>query len=137
MTENTFTNWFGDLVSHPRVILDAARVDAKIRSTYGTFGIIHEATYRIRPLSPMKVYHETFDVDEFAARIPELRAREESFMYYLFPFGDKITVEFRVYNPEAKGEPNQLESDIRRDARNRTEGVRGAVENLRGDAEDL
>ena len=29
-------------------------------------------------------------------------------MYYLFPFQDKITVEFRKYNPGATGEPNRV-----------------------------
>ena len=28
-------------------------------------------------------------------------------MYYMFPFEDKITVEFRKYNPGATGEPNR------------------------------
>jgi FAD/FMN-containing dehydrogenase len=92
------------------VEVDEARDPAllqKIRSSYGTFGIIAEATYRIRPLTPMKVYHETFDVDDFAVRIPELKARSESMMYYLFPFEDKITIEFRADNPGASGEPNR------------------------------
>lgn len=79
----------------------------QVRSSYGTFGVITEVTYRIRPLTPMKVYHETFDVDDFAARIPELKARNESMMYYLFPFEDKITVEFRADNRGATGEPNR------------------------------
>ncbi len=79
----------------------------KVRSSYGLFGIIYEVTFRIRPLTPMKVYHETFAIDEFCNRLPELKARNESMMYYLFPFSDKITVEFRVYNPGAQGEPNE------------------------------
>jgi FAD/FMN-containing dehydrogenase len=78
-----------------------------VRSSYGTFGIVVEVTYRIRPLTPMRVYHETFDIDDFASRIPELKARHQSMMYYLFPFDDKITVEFRADNPSAKGEPNR------------------------------
>ena len=27
----------------------------KVRSSYGTFGVVYEVTYRIRPLLPMKV----------------------------------------------------------------------------------
>jgi hypothetical protein len=79
----------------------------KFRSCYGTFGIVYEVTYRIRPLLPMAVYHETFTLEEFAARLDELKARGESIMYYMFPFADRITVEFRRYNPEARGEPDR------------------------------
>jgi FAD/FMN-containing dehydrogenase len=32
----------------------------KIRSSYGTFGIIYEVTYKIRSLTPMAVQHKTF-----------------------------------------------------------------------------
>jgi D-arabinono-1,4-lactone oxidase len=78
-----------------------------VRSSYGTFGIVYEATYRIRPLLPMAVYHETFTLDEFVAKLDSLKARGESMFYYTFPFVDKITVEFRRYNPGASGSPNR------------------------------
>ena len=79
----------------------------KVRSSYGTFGIVYEVTYRIRPLLPMAVYHETFTLDEFVARLDEVKLRGESMMYYMFPFADRITVEFRRYNPGAGGTPNR------------------------------
>ncbi|MGH9406434.1 MAG: FAD-binding oxidoreductase [Terriglobia bacterium] len=77
----------------------------KIRSSYGTFGIVYEATLRVRPIQPMAVYHETFGLDDFVSKLPDLWARNESMMYYLFPFEDLITVEFRKYNPGATGNP--------------------------------
>lgn len=77
----------------------------KVRSSYGTFGIIYEATFRVRPIQPMAVYHETFALSEFVAKLEELKARGESMMFYLFPFEDLITVEFRRYNPGAAGPP--------------------------------
>ncbi|MGA8087838.1 MAG: FAD-dependent oxidoreductase [Terracidiphilus sp.] len=79
----------------------------KVRSSYGLFGIIYEVTYKIRPLTPMHVHHKTFSLEEFIAALPELRALKYSIMYYLFPFANKITVEFRKYNPGASGEPNR------------------------------
>ena len=78
-----------------------------VRSSYGTFGIIYEVTYRVRPLTPMAVHHETFKLQDFVSRLNELKARNESMMYYLFPFQDLITVEFRRYNPGAGGVPNR------------------------------
>jgi FAD/FMN-containing dehydrogenase len=79
----------------------------KVRSSYGLFGIIYEVTYRVRPLTPMKVYHETFSLEDFVAKLPELKARNESMMFYMFPFENLITVEFRKDNPNASGEPNR------------------------------
>jgi FAD/FMN-containing dehydrogenase len=85
----------------------------KVRCSYGTFGIVYEVTYKIRPLLPLAVYHETFGLQEFIARQPELKARNESMMYYIFPFVDKITVEFRRYNPSATGEPDHCAWGLR------------------------
>jgi hypothetical protein len=79
----------------------------QIRASYGTFGIIYEVTLTVRPLTPVKVYHRTFRLQEFLEALPELRASGVSMMYYLFPFVDKITVEFRSYNPAATGKANQ------------------------------
>ena len=78
-----------------------------LRSCYGTFGIVTDATFRIRPIQPMEVYHETFSVSDFASRLPELWSRGYSMMYYMFLFDEKVTVEFRKYNPAAKGEAEE------------------------------
>ncbi len=45
--------------------------------------------------------------------LPELKARGESMMFYIFPFDDLITVEFRHYNPKASGEPNRVAWPLR------------------------
>jgi FAD/FMN-containing dehydrogenase len=79
----------------------------KVRSSYGTFGVVYEVTYRIRPLLPMKVYHETFTLADFLTKLDSLKARGESMMYYVFPFTDRITVEFRSYSPGATGGPDR------------------------------
>lgn len=79
----------------------------KVRSSYGTFGIIYEVTYKVRPLLPMHVHHKTYKLADFVAALPDLKAFGYSMMYYIFPFDDLITVEFRKYNPGATGEPNR------------------------------
>jgi FAD/FMN-containing dehydrogenase len=79
----------------------------QIRSSYGTFGIIHEVTFRIRPLRHVKVSHETFKIGEFIDQLGTLIARNESMMYYIFPFEDLITVEFRSYQPDLSPSPNR------------------------------
>ena len=78
-----------------------------MRSSYGTFGVTYEVTYRIRPLLPMGVYHETYTLDEFITQLDALKARDESSVLVSFPFDDKITIEFRRYNPGATGIPNR------------------------------
>ncbi|MGB9079541.1 MAG: FAD-binding oxidoreductase [Terracidiphilus sp.] len=78
----------------------------KVRSSYGLFGVVYEVTYKVKPLTPMHVHHTTYSIADFVAALPDLKALGYSMMYYIFPFDDKITVEFRKYNPGATGEPN-------------------------------
>jgi len=78
-----------------------------LRCSYGAFGIVTEATFRIRPIQPMEVSHETFSVKDFSAKLPELWARGYSMMYYMFLFDEHVTVEFKKYNPKAKGKPDE------------------------------
>jgi FAD binding domain-containing protein len=79
----------------------------KARSSYGLFGIVYEVTFRIRARIPTAVHHETFTLDDLVTRLPELKARNESMMFYFFPFKNLITVEFRRHNPTAHGTPNR------------------------------
>ncbi|MGB6871714.1 MAG: FAD-binding protein [Acidobacteriaceae bacterium] len=95
----------GDLLE----VTEAASADLmqKVRSSYGLFGIIYEVTYQVRPLTPMHVHHTTYSLEDFLAKLPDQKTLGYSLMYYLFPFEDKITVEFRKYNPGATGDPNR------------------------------
>ncbi|MBX2868853.1 MAG: SDR family NAD(P)-dependent oxidoreductase [Acidiferrobacterales bacterium] len=69
----------------------------KVRSSYGLFGVIVETTFQIRPMRAMKVFHKTYRVEEFEKALPTLKEKGDSIMYYLFPFQNKLTVEFRRY----------------------------------------
>jgi FAD/FMN-containing dehydrogenase len=79
-----------------------------LRSSYGLLGIVYEVTYKIKPLTPMHVHHTTYSLQDFLSALPDLKALGYSMMFYIFPFVDKITVEFRKYNPGATGEPNHF-----------------------------
>ena len=70
------------------------------RASHGLFGIIYEATFRVKPLRSMAVHHETYSLDEFDRQLPALKAKGESIMMYIDPFLDKITVEFRRYRED-------------------------------------
>ena len=80
----------------------------QVRSSYGTFGIVCEATFRVRPIVPMAVHHQTFTLDDFVQQLPALKAGGESLMFYVFPYDNLITVEFRKYDPTASGSPNRF-----------------------------
>jgi hypothetical protein len=100
----------GDLLE---VTDDQPELMQTVRSSYGTFGVVYETTFRVRPIVPMAVRHQTFTLEDFTARLPELKAGGESMMYYIFPFEDLITVEFRRYNPGAAGPPNRVAWPLR------------------------
>lgn len=93
----------------------------KVRSSYGTFGIVYEVTYQVRPLTRLAVHHKTYSLAEFKSSLKDLITLNYSMMYYTFPFEDKITIEFRKYNPGATGEPNRIAWALR----NHTWGVTG------------
>jgi len=78
------------------------------RSSYGLFGAIYEVTFRVRPIAPLVVSHRTYDVDDFAAALPELTAESKSMMYYMYPHADRLTVEFRHYGAPDNAKPNRL-----------------------------
>jgi FAD/FMN-containing dehydrogenase len=68
-----------------------------MRTSFGLLGLVFEVTFRVKPLRPMAFHHENFHIEEFERRLPALRARGDAIMYYLFPFQDRISVEFRRY----------------------------------------
>jgi hypothetical protein len=57
---------------------------------------------------PMHVHHTTYSLADFLKALPDFQALGYSIMYYMFPFVDKITVEFRKYNPSATGDPSHF-----------------------------
>ena len=79
---------------------DSALLQAA-RSSYGLFGVLYEVTFKIKPLQAMAVEHRSFKVKDFVKRLPELFGRGESMMMYIFPYLDRVSVEFRTYTGPA------------------------------------
>lgn len=96
-----------------------------LRCSYGAFGVVTEVTFRIKKIQPMEVFHETYSVTDFVARLPELWARGYALMYYMFLYDEHVTIEFRKYNPKAKGKPNEHVWPIRNNLWSKI-GPRGA-----------
>src|SRR5947199_4465626 len=113
----------GSYITHLKMVLpdgtvkeigeDQPGVLQKVRSSYGTFGIVTEVTFKVRALQPMAVHHETYAIEEFVDRIPELFTAGQSIMLYLFPFENLVTLEFRRYKPHAEGEPHRVARPLR------------------------
>jgi FAD/FMN-containing dehydrogenase len=76
---------------------DPRRLQAA-RSSYGLFGIVYEATFKVRPLAALSVHHESFSFEEFAQQLPALKTRGEAVMLYINPFLDRVTIELRSYH---------------------------------------
>ncbi len=74
-----------------------------MRTSFGLLGLVYEVTFRVKAIQPMAFHHETFTFDEFERQLPALQNRGESMMYFMSPFQDRITVEFRKYADH--GEP--------------------------------
>lgn len=68
---------------------------AAMRTSYGLLGIVYEVTFRVKKISAMAVRHESYSVNEFANRLDELLDRKKSMMLYLYPFNDRVVVEYR------------------------------------------
>ena len=92
---------------------DQPELMQKVRCSYGTFGIVYEVTFRVKPLVRLAVHHKTFSLADLMANLPDLKALGYSMMFYIFPFDDRITVEFRKYNPAADGDPDRTVWQLR------------------------
>ena len=73
-----------------------------MRSSYGLLGVIYEVTFKVCALKAMAVQHETYTLNEFTEQLPVLQGRGKSMMLYLFPFSDRVTVEYRYYRKNVK-----------------------------------
>lgn len=82
----------GELIE---VTEDDGELMEAMRSSFGMLGVIYEVTFRVKEIKPLAVEHVLYGVDEFADRLEELVAGNRSIMLYLFPFLDKVIVEYR------------------------------------------
>jgi FAD/FMN-containing dehydrogenase len=90
------------------------------RSSYGLLGIVYEATFRVRPLQMMAVEHRTYSLEQFTQQLPSLVERRMSMMLYLFPYLNRIAVEFRRYGGDAAGQPTSRPNHLLWRLRNKT-----------------
>ncbi|MCX8472462.1 MAG: FAD-binding protein [Sediminibacterium sp.] len=68
------------------------------RSSYGNLGLVYQVCFKTKPKQPLKVWHKNYSLQKFIAQLPEIKQANAAIMYYLYPFENKITVEYRQYN---------------------------------------
>ena len=66
-----------------------------LRSSYGLLGVVVEVKYLVKRLKPMAFYHRSYRVNAFARDFEGLIGQGRSMMMYLFPFLDRVVVEYR------------------------------------------
>ena len=91
---------------------DDPEMMAALRTGYGMLGIAVELTFRIKPIRALAVEHELFDVKDFARDLDAILDDGRSVMLYLFPFLDRVLVEFRS-DSDAPIEPGGWEWRVR------------------------
>ena len=76
---------------------------AALRSSYGLLGLVYEVTVQVKPLTPLAFHHESYSLNQFTNQLDDLLASKRSVMLYLFPYIDRVVVEFRY---DGKGTPS-------------------------------
>jgi FAD/FMN-containing dehydrogenase len=77
------------------------------RSSNGLLGIVTEVTFRVRPIQPIALRHESMSIDHFLRNLPDLLASDSSIAYYLFPWIGRVIVQRRTPT-DAAGRPNRF-----------------------------
>jgi FAD/FMN-containing dehydrogenase len=71
-----------------------------VRSSYGLVGVAQELTFRVVPLRAVRLDYESYTLADFAAQFAGLCEQPVGLKFYLLPFRDRVTVEFRSYDDE-------------------------------------
>lgn len=101
-----------------------------VRSSYGLLGVVYEVTMAVRRHEMMAVRHEQMTLNEFIARFAELNALRDSVRMFLFPYDDRVVVEYRNYTGKITGPTNPEIFQIRNFIWKWGAPVVGAVVNL-------
>ncbi len=71
-----------------------------VRSSYGLVGVAFELTFKVMPLRAVRLDYETYSLEAFEREFPSLLDMPAGLKFYLLPFRDRVTVEFRSYDDE-------------------------------------
>jgi FAD/FMN-containing dehydrogenase len=70
------------------------------RMSYGAFGVVYEATMRVRPIRTFSASHRRVSIDAFAAAVDALANGGVGFKFYLMPHRDRVYLDLRRYDAD-------------------------------------
>jgi L-gulonolactone oxidase len=71
---------------------------AAFRMSYGTLGVLYEATMRVRPIRTFTASHRRVTIDKFADSVDALANGDVGFKFYLMPYRDRVYLDLRRYD---------------------------------------
>ncbi|HEX4152855.1 MAG TPA: FAD-binding protein [Steroidobacteraceae bacterium] len=70
-------------------------------SSFGLLGVVHEAVFKVQPLTPVKIDYEVLTLKEFGARFTRIVEEPGALRLHISPFSDQITLERRTQDETA------------------------------------
>jgi len=83
-----------------KVEQDQKNLLAAFRTSFGTLGVLYEATMRVRPIRNFTASHRRVTIDSFSAAVDALSNGDVGFKFYLMPYRDRVYLDLRRYDTD-------------------------------------
>ena len=80
-----------------KVVQDQKNLLAAFRTSFGTFGVLYEATMRVRPIRTFTASHRRVSTEQFSSAVDALANGDVGFKFYLMPYRDRVYLDLRRY----------------------------------------
>jgi len=87
----------GKLLSIDR---DQKNLLATFRTSFGTLGVLYEATMRVRPIRTFTASHRRVSIEKFSSAVDALANGDVGFKFYLMPYRDRVYLDLRRYDTD-------------------------------------
>lgn len=83
-----------------RIGPDQKNLLGAFRTSFGTLGVLYEATLRVRPIRTFVASHRRVSIDKFASVVDALANGDVGFKFYLMPYRDRVYLDLRRYDSD-------------------------------------
>lgn len=70
------------------------------RTSFGTLGVLYEATMKVRPIRTFTASHRRVSIDAFSSAVDALANGNVGFKFYLMPYRDRVYLDLRRYDTD-------------------------------------
>ena len=70
------------------------------RTSFGTLGVLYEATMNVRPIRTFTASHRRVSIDAFSSAVDALANGDVGFKFYLMPYRDRVYLDLRRYDAD-------------------------------------